>query len=110
MAGRAVRTKTAEINPMFYIPDGVEELKYGDDLLVDANFGDDSDDDLDLNDASLAGDDTNDYTDEPETSQVLSVVSQTLRATATGTEVVDVVFNVSDVAGVSNYELRVVKI
>lgn len=114
MTGKAVRPEVVEIDPLFYIPDGVDELKYRESFISsDGNLDsdDDSDDDSDVDtDAADSGIDDTDYSDDPETPQILDVASQTIHVTDTGAEVVDVVFDVSDVTGYTSFELRVDKL
>lgn len=111
MAQRAVRPETTTIDPLFFIPDGVGELQYKDGIVIVPDGIDenefDVDIDVDLSDTS-ASDDL-DYADNPETPQILDVFMQTIHMDATGNEVVDVVFDVSEVFGVDSYEMRFVK-
>lgn len=111
MARRAVREQKDPINPVFFIPDGVDDLAYTDDAAINVVPDDidenefDVDIDIDTSDSS----DSDDPGDTLETPQILDVFSQTVRMAPTGSEVVDVVFDVTEVMGVSNYEIRVVK-
>lgn len=109
MAQRAVRPDTTVIDPLFFIPDGVEELQYKEGISVVPDDVDENefevDIDVDLSD-STETDDT-DYTDAPEVPQVVGVISQTIRRDSAGVEVVDVVFNVTDSANGDSYEIRV---
>ena len=98
MAKKSVRWLETEVHPMFHIPDGADELVYGDD-------------DFDIPDDSVAGtpitDD--DGSDDSNTPKILGIVSQTLRRHPDGTTVVDVVLNVSDIVGYDKYEVRITK-
>lgn len=91
---------------MFYIPEGVDELYY-----PEVNEVGEPDEEIIVNvDVDEFGDPPVDDTDHPETPDILSMVNpQTLRRLDTGAEVVDVVFEVEDIAGVTNYEVRVTK-
>lgn len=110
MARRAVREQKDAINPVFFIPDGVDDLQYSDTSVVlapdevDENEFD-VDIDVDTSDTSESPDDG----DELEVPQILDIFSQTIHVDSTGKEVVDVVFDVTEVFGVTSYELRVVK-
>lgn len=101
MAKRAVKTGRRVINPMFAIPDGVDELYYDENILADEtdedNFAEESDADAGI-----------DYSDQPDTPQVLQVVEQIVRMDASGNEVVDLIVEVEDV-GVEDYEFHVTK-
>lgn len=105
MAKRSVRREITQIDPLFPIPDGVDELVYRDDgevslleILDDAGLG--------VDDLDGAFDDTN-YENDPDTPQIIGIVSQLVRRTSVGNSVVDVIFEVEDIAGVTDYELRV---
>lgn len=112
MSNRPIRRRQQAIDPMFFIPEGVDELVYSDEESVGGEesetFADvDISPDTDLDDNQP---DETDYAGNPDTPQILSIVSQTIRTSSTGAEVVDVVFDVEDIEDVSNYELRVTKI
>jgi len=112
MARRAVKEQKDAINPVFFIPDGVEELEYSDTGItlsadeVDENEFD-VDIDIDTSDSSESPD--NNDAGDLEVPQVLDVFSQTVKTNASGNDVVDVVFDVSPVSGVTSYEIRYVK-
>lgn len=112
MARRAVREQKDQINPLFFIPDGVEELEY-DDSTVDISADEIDENEFSVNididvSGSLDSSGANDATD-LEVPQVQDVFSQTIHMDASGKEVVDVVFDVTPVFGVTSYEMRVVK-
>lgn len=113
MAGRAVKPQVTEINPMFFIPEGIDELKYGDNLItVEADDVDENEFDVDIDADDVDGvgaDDGTDYSDSPETPTIFGVILQTIHVDDTGSEVVDVVFDVEDVFNVDSYEIRATK-
>lgn len=114
-----IKTPEVVIDPrFFFVPDDVVGVRPAttEDLIPD-----DPDDDylsgVDY-DADLLNDtvgtdippDEGGVVDTPgtlQTPQTISVVSQTVRITADGTTVVDVVLAVEDIAGATNYEVRV---
>lgn len=112
MARRAVREQKDPINPVFFIPDGVEELEYSDkSVTIAADEIDENEFDIDIDiDTSDSSESPDNEGDDLEVPQILDVFSQTIHMDATGKEVVDVVFDVTEVFGVSKYELRVVKL
>lgn len=110
MAQRAVHEDTQVINPVFDIQEDIVGMSYdGDHITVEDPTDEDLDTDIDIDVSGASSDDDTDYTDAPETPQIIDVFSQTDHMDATGTEVVDVVFDVTDVFGITNYEIRVVK-
>lgn len=107
MAQRAVRPETIKIDPVFFIPDGVDELQYTDGITVtDNSDSTDEDNNLDIDLSESGDDDTNDYSDSPEVPQILSIISQTIRMNAAGQEVVDVVFDVDPSVSGKTYNIR----
>lgn len=119
MTQRAIKREPTALDPMFFIPEGVDELVYDEDLSYQANTSaseGDVDDDLaevEFNDDNVdyGSPDDVDYTDAPETPQIIGIIPpQVLRTGDSGAEVVDVILEVEDVDGVTNYELRVTKI
>jgi hypothetical protein len=117
MVQRAVRREESVIDPMFYIPEGVDELSYNDE---DTNIDVDSSDEegyvleFSYDEADAAydydGEDI-DYSEAPETPQILGVIPpQVIRMSASGSEVVDVILDIDGAVGVSKYEVRVTKI
>jgi hypothetical protein len=111
MANTPVQRAVTEINPMFSIPDGVDELKYAE-IAEDAELraADDytgtvetvvfTDMDTDLPPEEI-------YIDTPD---IVGVISQVLRRSAGGNNVVDIIVEVDgDGAGISKYEFRVTK-
>lgn len=115
MAKRSVAHSTKKLDPMFFIPEGASELFNSDaSLKVETESGDD----LVVGPIDLGGDFEVDFTDyddidtgdTPEVPLINAIVSQTVHRTAAGNEVVDVVIDVEDIAGVTGYELRVTKV
>lgn len=107
MAKQPIKRSQSEIDPMFYIPEGVDELVYSDgaeSLYLDA------DEEESAEESFVGEDDYGDYTEGPDVPEIIGVVSQTLRTTAAGTQVVDLVIEVDDALGISKYETRVTKL
>lgn len=105
----AKRTQTA-IDPMFFIPEGVDELVYDDtERNLDVEIVEEESEEI-YDDVFLVDDTETSNTEAPETPDILSVIEQTLRKTASGNQVVDVVVEVDDIPGISKYEFRVTKI
>lgn len=111
MTKRAIRRSQAPIDPMFFIPDDVDELVYEDtgfDEIVEPEDGF-IEVIVEVEDGG-GGDDGTDYNETPETPQVLDIVPpQIIRMGDDGSEVVDVIFEVSEVDA-DTYEFRVTKI
>lgn len=115
MRGKPVRTQTTEIDPMFFIPDGVDELQYGEGIVVGENEEVDENEfevdiDIDTSDSGEAEDDT-DYANGPETPTIFGIIPpQVIHMDTAGNEVVDVVFSVEDIFDATSYEIRVTKV
>lgn len=106
MAEKSVSSQPTVIDPMFFIPDGVEDFVYSEnernlESVPEEETGDDS---------FVTDEGGVNYFDGPDTPDILGVVSQTLRTTNTGAQVVDVVIEVEDIPGLSKYDYRVTKI
>lgn len=108
---------------MFFIPDGVDEIFYNDDPDFDVNLIDAQEDAEDVDGVEITdsgstggGGGTSSpptptpTTDKPDTPMIYGIVSQTIRQTKAGNEVVDVIFNIETIAGFTKYELRLSKI
>lgn len=108
MAQRAVRPDTTAVDPLFFIPDGVGELQYTDGATIVADEIEEGEFEVDI-DVDISEGDEVDYSDAPETPQIVGVLSQVSRTDASGKEYVDVVFDVTDVFGADKYEIRIVK-
>lgn len=97
-----------EIDPNFYIPDGLKNTTTtftdddGDNPWDDDNY--DLQNDVD----DLTDDDI--ITDRLPAPTSIQVLSQTIRTSSDGTQVVDVEIEVEDVPGAFNYEIRLTKI
>lgn len=96
-----------EIDPNFYVPDGLKNTTTvytdtEDDLWSDENYDLQNDID-DLEDEDIIAD----RLPAPES---IYVISQTIRTSSDGTQVVDVEIEVEDVPGALNYEIRLTKI
>lgn len=102
-----IRRETDDISPMFYVPDGVDELFYSDEQsVVDTE---EDNEPVEISDTFVSEDDINHY-DGPETPDIIGLTSQTVRTSNTGNQVIDVVIEVEDIPGIENYEFRVTKI
>ena len=103
-----------EVDNDFFIPEGLEvdreealdeednDLYFNDGSGGTGTEGDDGDDDFD---GDSGGDE-----DEPEAPLGIEIVSQTLRTLPDGTQVVDVVVELEDFDGVTDYNVRKVKV
>lgn len=115
MAKRSVVRQTREINPMFNIPDGMDDWTHPDELLLDEEDSledaDDTDEDAEFeSDIDIIDDGDDDTHDAPEVPENLVVLSQTIRRNADGSMVVDLLVEVDDVPGFVKYDIRVVKV
>lgn len=107
MAEKAIKRDEIALDPMFFIPDGMDEYVYVDteDIFLDEDGQGISPDD------SFLVDDDNDYSDRPGVPKILGIVPpQVFRTTRAGNQVVDIVIEVEDIPGISKYEFRVTKI
>lgn len=118
MAKRTTPSDKVIIDPLFAIPEGTEdqfehseeevyfsediteqeftyldslEIEYADEIDYDEGY--DDEDDVAL-----------------ETPETFNIIAQTLRRAPGGQQVVDIVVDVDDVAGATNYEIQVTKI
>lgn len=108
MAQSAAKREESVIDPMFYIPEGVDELVYDEQDEFDNTT---EQDEFVVTDAYIDyGSDDADYSDTPDVPDILGVVSQTLRRSPSGNHVVDLVIDVEDVDSISKYEVRLTKI
>lgn len=113
MADRASTDKTI-IDPRFVIPEGAEEIFAYSKELTEEDYADA--DFLDFEDGAI--DDYLDYTDDgsdDDEQNILDVptglviINQVLRRAPGGQATVDVVIQVDDVPGATNYEIQVTK-
>jgi hypothetical protein len=97
MARVPAKRAQTKINPMFHIPEGVDELIYQD---------------FDPSDIYYYDTDTgeNDFVGGIPTPHILGVIEQTVRTLPSGTQVVDIVLEVEDIPGIEEFEVRVAKI
>lgn len=113
MAKKSVAPGKKLLDPMFYIPEGVDGFAYSEDETFEQN-------DSDSGDSSVSdsfGDDgyedfsTLPFEDGPDTPEIIGIINpQRIRRTPSGQQVVDVIIEVTDVAAAANYEIRVTKI
>lgn len=107
MASRAVKRTQTVLSPMFDIPEGTDEFSYDDqELFVE----DEIIEETTVDDGYVGGDDFGDYDDRPGFPDIIGIVSQTIRTTPAGNQVVDVVLEVDDITALSKYEIRVTKL
>lgn len=107
MAKKSIKTGVTQLDPMFYIPEGVEELAYVEEGGVGQYLDEDS---QDYGDFDIPEDEDVDPNAELGTPEILEIISQTVRNGLRGApNVIDVVFDVSDVEGADKYEFRIVK-
>ena len=95
MAKKSVNIQDSKLHPLFDVPADATDIVYAEQGI--------SSDDGSMNDA-LDSELDNQVIPVPEG---LRVVSQTIRETKSGGEVVDVVLEVDDIPGVTQYDLRV---
>jgi hypothetical protein len=103
MAKRSTSSDKVRIDPIFPIPEGSEDQFVREDMDVlegnvesaDLSFLADFDDSVEIG---------------LEIPQDFTIVSQTLRRAPGGQQVVDVVIEVPDVIGATNYEIQVAKL
>lgn len=92
------RRGVSTIDPMFFIPEGVDELSYEGDNFFD--------EDVSLDTSTVSGPDEDE--DGLEVPKITSI-TQKVRKTKAGMDVVDVIFEVQDIEGVKDFEIRVAK-
>lgn len=109
MSNRPIRRKVESIDPMFNIPDGVDELVHDEDASDNANYAEGSQEFSEgIIEDELVGEEIIEEDGIP-APVILSVFSQVLRTLKSGDERVDVVLKVEDIVGVDKYEFRVSK-
>jgi|SRR5690606_30467008 len=124
MAKKSVARNQESIDPLFFIPDGVDELTHeepetlarplrepSDDGFSDDGMGFFDDDFMDYSGVGYFDVDVDSSYEEGAlaTPTVVNVVSQTVRQTSSGMELVDVVIEVEGIGG-QQYEMRVTKV
>lgn len=116
MAEKSVNTGKISLDPMFYIPEGVEELDYLDEEFSRESSIEEQEDENSFGPGFGEEYDSEEYTSFPgeaglDAPDILGVIDpQMLRRIPSGQQVVDVLIEITDVAGASNYEIRVTKI
>jgi hypothetical protein len=107
MAKKAVKTGATTLDPMFFIPEGVVDLTpKGTPMSRSEVDVTDAGATASLDDSYVTEDDIS-YFDGPLTPEILGVVAQNPRRTATGQLFIDVVIEVEDIPGFDIYEQRV---
>ena len=81
---------------MFDIPPNVDEFVYDD------NLPNDDDGEFVIREVESGGGSL--------VPEIIGIVSQDVRVAANGTQVVDVIVEVTDIPGITNYEFRVTKV
>lgn len=117
MSNRPIRRKVESIDPMFNIPDGVDELVHDEDASDNANYAEGSqefaegiiEEEIVILPVEESPQEEEDPTGKPPAPRVLGIIKQTLRTLKNGDERVDVVLEVEDIVGVDKYEFRVSK-
>ena len=101
---RPIRRRVDYIHPTFAIPEGVDELEYDPKFRT---IDDDEETDDSLDDVYLVDSATDEIEEEStiDTPDTITIVSQLIRTGPGGTQTVDVVFDIEDVSGATNYEL-----
>ena len=108
------------IDPQFFVPDDVIGVRPAEELEQVPNdpdlenleipfddLYDENEDGTSYDDEATFSDDVTDDPDALDTPSGLTVLSQTVRMSTDGRAVVDVTFNVDDIIGATNYEIRV---
>jgi hypothetical protein len=106
MAQRPVRQRKSSVDPMFFIPDGVDELEYREEEIFVESSEEDTIISADVYEEPEFESDTDD-SDLPGVPDIYGIFSQTLRRNSSGSQVVDVVLDVEDMA--NQYDVRITK-
>ena len=105
-------TQPAVLDPNFFLPPNVVDLRYLNDNDTDGLYPDDDLVDDTESDSGLPADGDSTVSD-PTASLLppanITIVSQTVRPVSGGNYVVDVVIDVEDVPGITSYETRLSK-
>ena len=110
MAENAIKRTQTAVDPMFFIPDGVDELVYDDvERTLEVDEVEESSEEI-FEDYLLIDETETSSFDGPDTPDILGVIEQVLRTTATGAQVVDLVLDIEEIPGISKYEFKVAKI
>jgi hypothetical protein len=103
MAKRSTSSDKVRIDPIFPIPEGSEDQFVREDMdVLEGN--------VESADLSFLADFDDSVETGLEIPQDFTIVSQTLRRAPGGQQVVDVVIEVPDVIGATNYEIQVAKL
>lgn len=112
MANTPVQRPVSSLDPMFAIPQGVDELQYSD--VGDSAGVTDLIDDYtglplreDVNAEIVFEDDKDNSVEVPD---ILSIINQTIRRSPGGVNVVDLLVEADNLPNISKYEFRVTKI
>lgn len=109
---RSVASKQPVVlDPNFFAPPGVVDVRYINENETDGIYPDDSEDTAGAeNDIGLPEDTVSDgTTDILQPPASVTIVSQTVKVAADGKFAVDVVIEVEELPGVTNYETRLTK-
>lgn len=110
MAEYAAKRTVSGVDPMFFVPEGMEEIVYDDNIEdPEAPVDEESEDEL-TSDEYLTNETEDNNSEAPDTPDVLGVLQQIVKTGSSGAQVVDVIIEVEDIPGISNYEFRVTKL
>lgn len=104
MTDKSLKREVNSIDPMFYIPEGVDELEYSEEIPSDLIVTQDDDGNFVFTPINPTQ-----TTYGLATPNIIGIVEQTIRTTKSGAQVVDVVIEVDEIPGAS-YEVRVNKV
>lgn len=104
---RSVKRDTKDLDPLHFLPDGVDELTFDRggifiDEDADVNLIDDIEVDVDPGIPGGSG--------QLASPRILGIYSQDIKTQANGAQVVSVILQVSEVAGAANYEFKVARL
>ena len=106
MAEKAVNPQITVIDPMFFIPEGVTEVVHGETSVEGASNIIVSENDQGMFEAS----EDSSYEYGLPTPNIIGVVEQIYYRSDDGQNVVDIVIEIEDQDGVSNYDFKVAKV
>lgn len=109
ISGSQVKIKTdAVIDPNFFLPPGVIDMRYSTEQDVSSEDDYTSDEEVDVTVVEVGVTD-NSQADTLTPPDNITIISQTVKISPDGHEVVDVVLEVDDIPGVTSYEVRLAK-
>jgi hypothetical protein len=106
-----VNKQPVVLDPNFFLPPGVVDVRHVNDTETDGLYSDESDDTIAEGDVESPVDSVvdgnNDVLQPP---GEITIVSQTVKVADDGKFAVDVVIDVEEIPGVTNYETRLTKV